>query len=538
MFQEAFMKYKKFSLSLVLIIGIFSCALTGMKRSRVDETEDIANKKSRKTTVLANKKNKKKGRQKRLDELLLLTTAKGDEHLGTIKMLVKQGANIYTQNACLSTPLHIAALYGHLKLIEYFIEEYNGNINIKNGYGHTPLYEATKNKQFDAITYLINKGARIDNETKKTHEWPLAIEEAVRCGAIQTVALLLQNNEKPSSFKTLYNKRLSSLLQIAVQKGHLDMLMYLIESGANINAKVAEGSTLLHLAVNNTNNHYKRCLEIINYLIEKGVAINAENAEGKTPLDVAISNFFYRSYIKAFDSDSSGNLDSSDSYDSLNSSGSYDSYHSRSDSDDYDSRYQKRKRALKRRKDKKREKKLEANGREVEKATELLRCLISCGANAKNAPEYRAEAPLVAIAYDLQQKNITHADIETIAKNPSDFVPLLVRPSVTKELVKQLKKEKDMVTLQKLVFAFFKQADDSCYNKKAVDRCAEKLEQLLFLSTDENCRNIWAEGRKIAQKEAPLFTQRYTKANTFKSQLLMDLQNNPAVCTVRFNFWS
>ena len=52
------------------------------------------------------------------------------------------------------TPLHIAALNGHLQVVKYFIEDWNCNPNVKGQWDWTCLY--ADNGHLDVIKYLVD----------------------------------------------------------------------------------------------------------------------------------------------------------------------------------------------------------------------------------------------------------------------------------------------------------------------------------------------------------------------------------------------
>ena len=68
-------------------------------------------------------------------------------------------------------------------------------------------------------------------------------------------------------------------LHIAAEKGYLDVAMFLIEMGANVNVTDANGNTPLIFII-----HKTRDMEIIKRLLEKGAAVNTQNRTGETAL--------------------------------------------------------------------------------------------------------------------------------------------------------------------------------------------------------------------------------------------------------------
>jgi ankyrin repeat protein len=72
-----------------------------------------------------------------------------------------------------------------------------------------------------------------------------------------------------------------TLLHDAIEQSCQDEAVYLLNQGANINAKTKEGMTPLHIAAQNGD------LNLINLLINRGADINAVDGSGWTPLDRA-----------------------------------------------------------------------------------------------------------------------------------------------------------------------------------------------------------------------------------------------------------
>ncbi len=60
------------------------------------------------------------------------------------------------------TPLHYAAMNGHLKIVKYFVNE-GADINTKSVFGRTPLSYAAGNGYSKTVRFLVKKGAIIDS---------------------------------------------------------------------------------------------------------------------------------------------------------------------------------------------------------------------------------------------------------------------------------------------------------------------------------------------------------------------------------------
>jgi ankyrin len=73
----------------------------------------------------------------------------------------------------------------------------------------------------------------------------------------------------------------ATLLHLAVGQNHKDLVLYLLEQGANVNAVTKSRLTSLHMAAQNAN------ITIAVMLLTHGATINPIDSKGWTPLDRA-----------------------------------------------------------------------------------------------------------------------------------------------------------------------------------------------------------------------------------------------------------
>ena len=88
---------------------------------------------------------------------------------------------------------------------------------------------------------------------------------------IETPAYQLDLNGK-------YGYRNLTPIEVAILSKNKDLATFLIQKGADVNYKDAQGNTLLHLAVQNKDK------EMVLLLLENGADVNAQNREGKSAL--------------------------------------------------------------------------------------------------------------------------------------------------------------------------------------------------------------------------------------------------------------
>ncbi|WP_264705551.1 ankyrin repeat domain-containing protein [Wolbachia endosymbiont (group A) of Gymnosoma rotundatum] len=228
----------------------------------------------------------------------LMSAVYGGE-LNTVRYLIDIGADINAKSRLCSTSLHFAADSGELDIVKCLVFK-GANVNAKNIDCRTPLHFAADNGNLSVIKYLIRKGADINAEDEYAN---IPLYFAIRNRKLEIVKYLVDKTD-------INNKYNDTLLHLAVCSGELDVAKYLVSRGVDINAKSkflplhlsslrgldivgyffkkaasAEGGyyeTPLHYAVFHGN------LEITEYLIEKGADVNARNRNSNTPLHLAI----------------------------------------------------------------------------------------------------------------------------------------------------------------------------------------------------------------------------------------------------------
>ena len=79
----------------------------------------------------------------------------------------------------------------------------------------------------------------------------------------------------------------SSFLHFAVQGGHIHIVKFLLDKGADIEKKTRTGSIALHRASREGQ------IELVKLLLDKGANINAQNKDEESSLHIAV---FYKRY--------------------------------------------------------------------------------------------------------------------------------------------------------------------------------------------------------------------------------------------------
>ncbi|NJL27641.1 MAG: hypothetical protein HC897_06935 [Thermoanaerobaculia bacterium] len=226
-----------------------------------------------------------------------------------VARLVKAGAHLAAKRAPGDTaPIHLAAMYGRARLIEFLVKEQHVEVDLRDAQGQTPLIRAASANQVESIRALVALGADPHTTLRpgqgEDFGWT-ALHLAARDGATSAIDALLQAGLGID--RTLVNG--ATALHLAAHNGHLATLRRLLARGADLNARALNewppsvrqiksvlekrkqttpDITLgnfdfspLHMAV------AEGKTEVVALLLEAGADVNALTGSGATPLSLA-----------------------------------------------------------------------------------------------------------------------------------------------------------------------------------------------------------------------------------------------------------
>ena len=180
------------------------------------------------------------------DELEKLIKACEDRDLEKVKSLIGKGLDIDLEYK-FWTPLTKASEKGHSDIVEYLVEN-GAKINEENSYGWTALMCASMNGRLDIVEYLVENGADVN----------------------------------------IINNAGNTALILALMDGHLDIVEYLIENEADVKPKNSCGWTALMYILKNKQSEENNQLiensklkELIDFFIENGGSIDLKKYHTK-----------------------------------------------------------------------------------------------------------------------------------------------------------------------------------------------------------------------------------------------------------------
>jgi len=229
-------------------------------------------------------------------EIQLLEAAKSGDLALVKKFCTTQNVNCRDIEGRLSTPLHFAAGYNRVSVVEYLIN-HCADVHAKDKGGLVPLHNACSYGHYEVAELLVKHGAAVN----VTDIWKFTpLHEAAAKGKYEICKLLLKNGADCSKRNRDGNTALDlvketdtdiqdllrgdAALLDAAKKGCLARVQKLC-THENINCRDQQGrnSTPLHLASGYNN------FEVAEYLIGRGADVNAQDKGGLIPLHNASS---------------------------------------------------------------------------------------------------------------------------------------------------------------------------------------------------------------------------------------------------------
>ncbi|KAH0633946.1 hypothetical protein KY285_036697 [Solanum tuberosum] len=161
------------------------------------------------------------------------------------------------------TPLHIAAIHGHVEVIQFLVSV-GSDTDMLDTQGWTPLHFAAHQGHVEAVGVLLNHS----NFAKYvvTKQGKTAYELAIDKGHSKLYDVLL----------------LGDTLHRAARKGDVAEIKKCIAEGANVNGKDQNGWTPLHRAA------FKGRVEVVKVLVNNRAKLDIVDYVGYTPLHLAI----------------------------------------------------------------------------------------------------------------------------------------------------------------------------------------------------------------------------------------------------------
>jgi ankyrin repeat protein len=280
--------------------------------------------------------NRRLGKDGDIDQLI---HAAMNGRLEQVQALLKKGVDVNAKKGMDRTPLMRSAWGGHLQVAKLLVEN-GADMNAKTKRGETALTQALSNAwmgrgQLEVARFLKDQGAKpttlavaafvgdmdavrnfaadgVDAKTKNTLNDPPPLSAAAMGGQAEVVTFLLDKGLKVDA----RNKQRETALMAAARAGHAKVIKVLLDRGADVNARDAHHRTALNHAVF-LRGHVEAArvllergadiearddpagrtilmhaaqsghVDMVKLLLEKGAQVNARDSGGKTALSLA-----------------------------------------------------------------------------------------------------------------------------------------------------------------------------------------------------------------------------------------------------------
>ncbi len=156
-------------------------------------------------------------------EALIHAAEKGDVRL--LSILLDEGAKVDARDMWGFTPLMAAAREGHSEIVRILLN-HGADVNATCNAGWDSLVRAAERGASEIVSLLLKASANVDSKTISTF-----LNYGVEMGNYQLVMDLLELRKINSG-----DEILSTSLKVAINKGHTEIAMLLLDAGADSEA--------------------------------------------------------------------------------------------------------------------------------------------------------------------------------------------------------------------------------------------------------------------------------------------------------------
>lgn len=192
----------------------------------------------------------------------LLQFCIGETDLDIVALLLAMGFTEEEKKVFIEESLFRAAIYVHIEKIKYLLEHVV-NLNVQNKHGDSFLHQlACSNDSIEAVKLVVKKGIDIE---LKNNDGETALDYAIHTQNKEVIQYLLEQGAIGDASAVLNELELFN----AVERGDIAYLKEYLEKGGNIERKNKSDETLLHIALNNNHD------EMVIFLVLEGANVNA-----------------------------------------------------------------------------------------------------------------------------------------------------------------------------------------------------------------------------------------------------------------------
>jgi ankyrin repeat protein len=192
-------------------------------------------------------------------------------HLDIILLLLQSGAAVNTCGQEGWTALMLASHYGYIHVVQELID-HGAATNVQNTYLSTPLHLASANGHLSIVELLIERHLDVD---KRNKDQKPALHRRTALGRLRTQRFRLKSRSTLNP-QDCYGW---TPLHTAAHHGHIDIVILLLEFGADVKVRNSSDQTALDVAFASRNHEVTQCLA------DRMGAMNPLDGMDRTPSD-------------------------------------------------------------------------------------------------------------------------------------------------------------------------------------------------------------------------------------------------------------
>ena len=196
-----------------------------------------------------------------------------------VKELLDAGANPNLPTMDLGlTPLHSAVRKKGGKAIIRLLHQAKANVAARDHKGRGLLYHAVRSGSIEIVQSVLSLGCPIDEVAPAK-----AASEKLRSAEHELQHPEYSNTDEDDDLIGVYGMHSGDIspLHLAILLGYVDIVEFLIASGADVHKVSSTGFTAIHMAVRNGNPH------LIRQMVAEGCNPNQKTHDGFAPLHLA-----------------------------------------------------------------------------------------------------------------------------------------------------------------------------------------------------------------------------------------------------------
>ncbi len=201
----------------------------------------------------------------------------------TLQYFIDKGADVNQVDKDGNTPLINASARGGLEKVK-FLANKTKDINSKNKEGFSSFMRAIKYNNMDVVEFLADAGAQIEVKADGVYDLGYHVVDGTRNNLDlfdQKMKFLMSKGYNPKT--TQFDGQ--TLLHVAISRQNIEFLKRLIALGIDINAKDANGQTILHHAA-----MLSETSDLLKFLIASGADKNVRTEFEESAYDLAMEN--------------------------------------------------------------------------------------------------------------------------------------------------------------------------------------------------------------------------------------------------------